>query len=395
LFHEDGQLAATEITLNKLNVKCEGESLMRNCTKTRHISKLQLQFCRTILAMSVLTIALFGCSKVLDPDTPGNLVPKTVDEDPNLPYLEINGTRLHLETMGNIADPIIIFMHGGPGGDYRPFICQEGNENASRYPSKRSITNGGLSALQDSYFCVFYDQRSAGLSPRFDPVDLSIDLYVQDLDAIIDHFLNEKKLAALPTDSQVILIGHSFGGELATAYTNAHPQKVRDIIAYEPGPFTTDALNTISFTSPFAFLLKPSLDGFAGSLKYVDKETHARSDYNQILAGGSEFMNSEFHSNPNCPSWRFGSLCEDGIQSFAKAIEGNRIVNNLSNYKGRFLYICGQLTRQSLSMAYLTTQMSYYANADSVFVSGVGHTGIWERADTVVTITRNFLSKNN
>jgi hypothetical protein len=47
------------------------------------------------------------------------LVPPTVDEDPGLPSLEVNGTRLHVETYGADGDPVIVFLHGGPGYVFR------------------------------------------------------------------------------------------------------------------------------------------------------------------------------------------------------------------------------------------------------------------------------------
>ncbi len=133
----------------------------------------------------LISLSFTGC--LLDPDEPGNLVPRTVDEDPLLPRIEVNGTLLHAEAFGDINNPIIIFLHGGPGGDYRAFISQIGVENASRYPNERIINNGGLSQLQDTYYCVFYDQRGAGLSPRFDKGAVDFDIYVADLDAVSDY----------------------------------------------------------------------------------------------------------------------------------------------------------------------------------------------------------------
>ena len=44
-------------------------------------------------------LTLAGCS-ALDPDASGNLVPRTVDEDPSLPRIEVNGTMLHAEAFG-------------------------------------------------------------------------------------------------------------------------------------------------------------------------------------------------------------------------------------------------------------------------------------------------------
>jgi hypothetical protein len=41
--------------------------------------------------------ALAGC---LDPGEPGNLVPRTVDSDPALPRIEVQGALLHAEAFG-------------------------------------------------------------------------------------------------------------------------------------------------------------------------------------------------------------------------------------------------------------------------------------------------------
>jgi hypothetical protein len=40
-----------------------------------------------------LALAAAACDGIHDPSAPGNLVPKTVDEDPTLPSLERAGTR--------------------------------------------------------------------------------------------------------------------------------------------------------------------------------------------------------------------------------------------------------------------------------------------------------------
>ena len=73
-------------------------------------------------------------------------VAATVVDDASLPQIEINGVRLHAETYGDPSNPVIIVLHGGPGGDYRSQL--------------------GARSLADTNFVVFYDQRGAGLSER-------------------------------------------------------------------------------------------------------------------------------------------------------------------------------------------------------------------------------------
>ena len=76
---------------------------------------------------------------------------ETVDLDNTLPSITLNGYKFHSETMGDTDKPVIIALHGGPGGDYRNLLP--------------------IAPLADEYRLVFYDQRMTGLSSRqFDGV---------------------------------------------------------------------------------------------------------------------------------------------------------------------------------------------------------------------------------
>src|SRR4051812_47031828 len=118
-----------------------------------------------------LGLVLAGC---LDPAEPGNLVPKTVDEDPSLPAIDLNGTRGHAETFGNPTAPAIIMLHGGPGQDYR------------RLMRLRQPVDGVR--LEDRHFVVFWDQRGAGLSRRHDASEITGEIYEADLLAVADKY---------------------------------------------------------------------------------------------------------------------------------------------------------------------------------------------------------------
>src|SRR5262245_32993573 len=107
----------------------------------------------------VMFLALGGC---LDPGEPGNLVPATVEENPSLPRIEVNGTLLHAETFGDPRAPMIMVMHGGPGGDYCDML-----------PYKV--------LADDGYYVVFWDNRGAGLSKRHDASELTFGDYLEDL----------------------------------------------------------------------------------------------------------------------------------------------------------------------------------------------------------------------
>src|SRR6476620_9669553 len=81
-----------------------------------------------------------SCTKGRMVNEPGYLVPKTVDQDRSLPSITVNGAMLHSEAFGNPDNPIVVIIHGGPGGDYRDLL------------NSRDLADHG-------YRVVFYDQR--------------------------------------------------------------------------------------------------------------------------------------------------------------------------------------------------------------------------------------------
>ena len=145
---------------------------------------------------ALLSLVSFVTSGCLCASDPGDLVPRTVSEDPSLPAIDVNGTRLHAEAFGDPDAPIILVLHGGPGGDYR------------------SLTP--LEALaDDGYRVVLWDQRGAGLSERHDGPTFDLDTYMNDLHAVIAYYTTS---ASQP----VVFVGHSWGAMYATAYINEY-----------------------------------------------------------------------------------------------------------------------------------------------------------------------------
>jgi len=131
----------------------------------------------------------------------------TAADDPSVPVIELNGGTFHSETFGDPGNPIVIVAHGGPGADYRSLL--------------------DLKALADDYFVAFYDQRGSGLLPRVtDPSELTYEKFVEDLDAFVDFY---------GQGQPVNLIGHSFGGDIATTYAGRFPDKVDHLVLANRG----------------------------------------------------------------------------------------------------------------------------------------------------------------
>jgi pimeloyl-ACP methyl ester carboxylesterase len=130
----------------------------------------------------------------------------------------IHGTKLFVRDVGPLDAPILLVLHGGPGGNHdslRP-----------------------LEALSPAYRVVLYDQRGAGRSARLpvspsDPASLaklSLEQNVEDIEAL------RRKLGR----ERVALIGHSWGAALAVFYAAAYPAHVDKLIIYSGGPEDLD-----------------------------------------------------------------------------------------------------------------------------------------------------------
>ena len=156
-------------------------------------------------ARGVAALVGAGCAD------PADLVPATVDGDPSLPRLELRDSVFHLRTFGDPTDPVVIFLHGGPGS------------------SMFGLLPYAEHGLADDHFLVFWDQRGAGLSRRHAPSEIGWDGYLADLEALIEHFA---------ADDAVTLFAYSFGGTYAAAYFDAHPEDVDAMILVSPAPLS-------------------------------------------------------------------------------------------------------------------------------------------------------------
>jgi len=322
------------------------------------------KMCLSILAAS---LALAGCG-LLDPDKPGNLVPRTVDEDATLPALELNGTRFHAETFGDPSKPVIVFLHGGPGGDYRSLLRLK---EAYDRP-----------ALTESYLLVFWDQRGTGLSRRHDKGVLTLDVYVEDLVKIIDHF---------SPDAPVVLIGESWGGMYATAFIDRHPDRVRGAVLIEPGPLTGARMERVKDDMFTLDLGAEWLNDYAWSQEFLSPDDHARMDYERML--GYRQSQPKFHQSFDVdpsPCWRLGAAASRYIQEDGQDDHG-KFVYDFTTHLGDFskpVRFIASGWDEVLGVAFQSEQMTSYSRADLRVVPDVGHDLSWVKpAETLRWIT--------
>jgi len=319
-------------------------------------------------AASILMMAAAGlaaCDGINDPCEAGNLVPKTVDEDPTIPSLALAGTVFHYETVGDPSKPVIIFLHGGPGTDSREM--------------GRLIERRDGYALTDDHFVVMWDQRGSGLSRRHDCGVYTIDRVDGDLDALIDH---------VSPGRPVVLIGHSWGGMYATLYINHHPEKVAGAVLMDPGPLNAQIFDTVIKDLYDLDVFSEWLNDDVWDYQFLTPDDHARADYHRML--GLRDSQPRFHQSTvdPAPCWRLGAaanhcLMAAGMKDGKAAYD---FTDHLAAYSQRVLFIAGALDEVQ-GVALQERQRQFFPASDLVTIANAGHDMQWSHpAETLAAI---------
>ncbi|MCK6649927.1 MAG: alpha/beta fold hydrolase [Bacteroidia bacterium] len=267
----------------------------------------------------LLSAFISGCKKERIYNEPGNLVPKTVDQDATLPSIVVNGTKLHSEAFGHPDSSIVIIIHGGPGSDYRSLL------------NFKEFAHYG-------YRVVFYDQGGSGLSQRFPKSHYSdLQLVFDELSGVIAYYKTSAQ-------QRVFLIGHSWGGILATAYINQYPTTISGVIVGEPGGFIwQDILDYVSRSRTVQITTELSNDN-----TYIDQFLSGKEDEHQIL-DYKYAIQSAADGNKDNPTgnegsllcWRFGSINSVALFELGERIKPNW-TTNLNQFNTRVLFIYSQ-----------------------------------------------------
>jgi proline iminopeptidase len=298
-------------------------------------------------------------------------LPATVAEDSSLPQITLDGVRFHTEAFGDPANPTVIVLHGGPGGDYRYLLP--------------------LQALADQYHIVFYDQRGTGLSERVPVEQLTIQVMVDDLDRMINHYSG---------DEPVALIGHSWGAMLAANYTEQHPDRVAKLVLAEPGALTTTKMNEQLMIQRsivgLPWLWKAVWTGFEGA--HISDPIQ-RTDY--INGTMAHYGLTHPNHGYNCPDsnyessyWRWGG---DAFTHIIGAARDDVGVVRLDFYEGEqsiytdpVLFLAGSCNTW-IGPDWQHEHLSLYPDAELVIIENSGHEMFGEQPEASIGAVRAYL----
>jgi len=319
-------------------------------------------------SLGVILSLLTSC---VDPTADGNLVPRTVDGDPSLPRVELNGTALHAEAFGDPAAPVIVVLHGGPGSDYRGMLRLRGPVDGVR--------------LEDRHRVVFWDQRGSGLSRRHDPEQLTQDVYEADLMAVLDHYAPARR---------VVLMGHSWGGMYASLFIGRHPERVAGAVLMDSGPLTGALFEEVKGGIQELDFGSEWLNDLTWGQAIVTPDGHARADYNRMLGAlGDSQPRYHLSTADREPAWRFGAIANQAlteeVMSNGKAVWD--FTKGLDRFQEPVLFVGSELN-EIIGAGFQKRQMVFYPRAQLAVIAGAGHDHQWTHAEATLRPIVSYLA---
>jgi proline iminopeptidase len=302
---------------------------------------------------------------------PGALVPYTVDQDSSIPSLEINGTLLHVESFGDPKDPLLIVIHGGPGGDFRSLLNAKG-------------------LAEDGFHTVFYDQRGTGLSKREDKSQFegpdAVQSFIDDLDALVEHF-------KIDENQKVFLLGHSWGAMLATAYINEYPQKVNGAILAEPGGLSwPQAKDYLSRSNDVKFFEEAINDMLFPEQMFAGRTDHEILDYKASFSANFENAPGNTIGNPgHYPFWRSGAIAAKTLGETADKY-GFDFRTNLSEFTTEILFLYSE-NNKAYGAGWAEIVSAPFPNADVQMIKNSGHEMLYFGWTDMYPQTLNYLNQ--
>jgi proline iminopeptidase len=325
---------------------------------------------KTIIVLTAILHVLIwiGCQKL---DTPGVLVPPTVDEDPALPsqLIKVSGVNrlIYLQTYGDTDNPVLFVLHGSYT-DIRPYenLCE---------------------GLSDKYYVIAWDQRGCGLSERITEEEFTLESAVEEINAVKSLYAPNQKIS---------LIGHSWGGGLATLYTSKNPHWIDQLVLIEPMPLIGDDMQKIYKTIVDFNYTNQSWNDMARLGQAISPATHAQIDYRAMMILKST-LTSNYHCNGTPPPWpihRVGGFIEYvRNKQLGNPVSGFNydFTKGLENYPDTVLILGGSCSSLGYQMQ-LSYSAPHFTSLKVIEIKDAGHRMTMEKYNEVMTTLKDFLN---
>jgi proline iminopeptidase len=322
---------------------------------------------------TLFTLLLSSCEKEKIFETNGNLVPKTVDQDPNLPSININGAKLHAQALGPLDSTLIVCIHGGPGGNFKYLL------------NCKSLANKG-------YRVVFYDQVGSGLSERFNKEwylsqgkNAIEETFYKELKGVIDHYKTN-------ASQKVVLLTQSWGSMLGTGFVGKYPNTVQGLILAEPGGLKwADVMEYVGNSRSFKLWSEALNDATYLDQFITGKENqHNILDYKMALISTNNVIVGDIKSNLGENGNNYKSVRDGAVISAAMFEIGEKykpdFSEGISQFNKKVLFFYSS-NNKAYSDSWAKKISSVYLNKEVVKVSGVGHSGMFDQIDTWTIFT--------
>ncbi len=309
----------------------------------------------------ILILILTGCVRL----------PETADQDSSIQSISANGVLIHYRTFGEPDKPTLIVLHGGPGADHQYLLP--------------------LAELANDYFVVFYDQVGTGLSQRVPIEDITIASFIRDLDAVVQHFSPEEP---------VVIVGHSWGAMLGSAYSSENPERVSHLVLAEPGFVEYPQLQTmmdknggptfkqiLGLTGAWLNQFRARGDDYARMDLFLQKVLPVFQSPKEMCNGQMPEMNLGRFGGANFKATIQRSLSDE---EFARSLH---FAKEMKTFPGKILLItgsCNQLTDQD----YVKQIASYYHHPETAEINKAGHFMFNDQPDESIGRLKQFLSSN-